>query len=386
VLNFTYYNPVRIVFGKGSIAELAHLVPADRKIMMTYGAGAMSWMRGGIYDQIMDALKRHSVVEYGGIEANPRYETCMGAVEMAKREGVGFLLAVGGGSVSDGTKFIAAAIRYGGQDPWEIVAKRAPIVSAVPHGCVMTLPATSSEANSTMVISRESTQEKYGRSDPHLYAEFAILDPETTYSLPERQVGNGIVDTFVHVMEQYATYDVNAPLHDRQAEAILLTLVEEGPKVKADPMDYDVRANLMWCASQGLNGLLRCGAPGDWTSHAVGHELTAFFGLDHGQTLAILCPAVLRHQRRWKGQKLTQYAQRVWGIHGLGDDETIDAAIARTAEFFQSLGVPTRLSDYDLTPSDCQVVVERFRQRGTRLGERRAIGADEIAEILALCA
>jgi len=188
------------------------------------------------------------------------------------------------------------------------------------------------------------------------------------------------------VMEQYMTYDVNAPLQDRQAEAILLTLIEEAPKVKANPRDYNVRANLMWCASQGLNDLLRCGVPGDWSSHAIGHELTAFFGLDHGRTLAILCPAVLRHQRQWKGEKLVQYARRVWGIHGLGDEATIDAAIAKTEAFFQSVGVPTRLRDYDLTPSDCQVVVERFRQRGTRLGERGAIGAHEIEEILALCA
>jgi NADP-dependent alcohol dehydrogenase len=237
-----------------------------------------------------------------------------------------------------------------------------------------------------MVISRASTKEKYGRSDGLLFAEFAILDPETTYTLPERQVGNGIVDTFVHVIEQYMTYPVNAPLQDRQAEAILLTLIEEASKVKAGPGDYDVRANIMWCASQGLNGLIRCGVPGDWSSHAIGHELTAFFGMDHGRSLAVLCPAVLRHQRQGKAQKLLQYARRVWGIEGLGDEETIDAAIAKTAAFFESVGVPTRLSDYGLTPADCQVIVERFRRRGIKLGERRAIGAQEIAEILALCA
>jgi NADP-dependent alcohol dehydrogenase len=194
------------------------------------------------------------------------------------------------------------------------------------------------------------------------------------------------VDTFIHEIEQYLTYDVNAPLHDRQAEAILLTLIEEASKVKANPADYHVRANIMWCASQGLNGLLRCGVPQDWSSHAIGHELTALFGLDHGQSLAVVCPAVLRHQRQPKAQKLIQYGQRVWGIDGLGDEETIDAAIDRTESFFQRVGVPTRLSDYGLTPSDCQVVVERFRQRDVYLGEQRAIGPQEIQEIFALCA
>jgi NADP-dependent alcohol dehydrogenase len=334
----------------------------------------------------MGALRGRVVVEFGDIEPNPHYETLMRGVHKARQEKVDFLLAVGGGSVSDGTKFITAATPYKGEDPWDIIVKRAPIASALPFGCVTTLPATSSEANSGMVISRGSTKEKLGRSDPLLFAQFAILDPETTYSLPERQIGNGIVDTFAHVLEQYMTYDVNAPLQDRQAEAILMTLIEEAPKVKANPRNYDVRANLMWCANQGLNGLIRCGVPGDWSSHAIGHELTAFFGLDHGASLAVVCPALLRHQKQGKAAKLLQYARRVWGIHGLSAKETIDTAIARTETFFQSVGLPTRLSDYGLTPSDCQVIVERFRQRNIKLGERRAIGPQEIAEILELCA
>ena len=386
MLNFTYYNPVRVLFGQGTIAELAHLVPSDRKVMLCYGEGAMSWMRGGVYEQIMDALKAHAVVEFGGIEANPRYETLIGGVELGRREGVGYLLAVGGGSVSDGTKFLCAAIPFEGKDPWDIIVRRAPLATALPHGTVLTLPATSSEVNSGMVISRDATQEKFGRGDSLLFGQFAILDPETTYSLPARQTGNGIVDTFVHVFEQYMTYDVNAPLQDRQAEGILLTLIEEAPKVRANPMDYHVRANLMWCASQGLNGLIRCGVPGDWSAHAIGHELTAVYGIDHGQSLAVASLGVLKHQREAKAGKLIQYGRRVWGLEGLGDEETIDAAIARTEEFFQSVGVGTRLSDYGLTPAGCQAVVERFRRRGARLGERQAIGADEIAEILVLCA
>lgn len=382
--NFTYHNPVKIVFGKGTISELANLVPQDQKIMMTYGGGSIK--RNGVYDQVMAALKGRALVEFGGIEPNPRYETLMRAVEQVKTEGIGFLLAVGGGSVLDGTKFIAAAAKYTGDDPWDILAKDAPVTAALPLGDVLTLPATGSEMNGNAVISRESTREKLSFSSPHVYPRFSILDPETTYSLSARQVANGIVDTFVHVAEQYLTYNVNAPLQDRQAEAILLTLIEEAPKVKADPQNYDVRANLMWCATQALNGLLSCGVPTDWATHNIGHELTAFFGLDHGQTLAIVLPAVLKHERTRKAGKLVQYAQRVWGIHGLGDEETIDAAIAKTEEFFREVGVSTRLGDYGIKLADCRPIVERFRARGSRLGEHKAIAAQEIEEILALCA
>jgi NADP-dependent alcohol dehydrogenase len=382
--NFVYHNPVKIVFGKGTIAELVNLVPQEHKVMLTYGGGSIK--RNGVYDQVMAALKGRAPLEFGGIEPNPRYETLMRAVEQAKAEGIGFLLAVGGGSVLDGTKFIAAAVKYTGEDPWDIPARGASVTAALPLGAVLTLPATGSEMNGNAVISRESTHEKLSFSSPHVYPRFSILDPETTYSLSARQVANGIVDAFVHVAEQYLTYGVDAPLQDRQAEAILLALIEEAPRVKADPQDYDVRANLMWCATQALNGLIGCGVPQDWTTHSIGHELTALFGLDHGQTLAIILPAVLKHQRAQKAGKLIQYAQRVWGIQGLGDDETIDAAIARTDEFFRGVGNPTRLGDYGIKLADCQAIVERFRVRASKLGEHEAIGAQEVGEILALCA
>ena len=382
--NFAYHNPVKIVFGKGTIAELANLVPQGQKVMMTYGGGSIK--RNGVYDQVMAALKGRAPVEFGGIEPNPRYETLMRAVAQVKAEAVDFLLAVGGGSVLDGTKFIAAAAKYEGEDPWDILARGAPVTAALPLGAVLTLPATGSEMNGNSVISRESTREKFSFSSSHVYPRFSILDPETTYSLSAQQVANGIVDAFVHVAEQYLTYGVNAPLQDRQAEAILLTLIEEAPKVKADPQNYDVRANLMWCATQALNGLIGCGVPQDWATHTIGHELTALFGLDHGQTLAIILPAVLKHERAHKAGKLIQYAQRVWGIQGLGDDETIDGAIARTEEFFRSVGNPTRLSDYDVKLADCQAIVERFRERGSKMGEHEAIGAQEVGKILALCA
>ncbi len=380
--NFTYYNPVKIVFGKGTIAKLADLIPTDQKVMVIYGGGSIK--RNGVYDQVMAALEDHEVTEFGGIEPNPLYETCMEAAEKAKAEAVDFLLAVGGGSVLDATKFIAAAVKYEGEDPWDIPVKDVPVEGALPLGTVITLPATGSEMNNIAVISRESTQEKFGFNSEYFYPQFSIMDPETTYSLPERQVANGIVDTFIHTTEQYLTYDVNAPLQDRQAEAILLTLLEEAPKVKADPKDYDVRANLMWCAAQALNGLIGCGVPGDFATHMIGHEITAFHGLDHAQTLAVVLPSLLRHQKEPKRAKLLQYARRVWGIDEADEDKAIEMAVQKTDAFFREVGVPTRLSDYGLTPADCQPIVERFEARGTELGERKNIRAQEVEEILAM--
>jgi NADP-dependent alcohol dehydrogenase len=384
MFNFTFQNPTKIVFGKGTIVELGNLVPPGCRVLLTYGGGSIK--RNGVYGQVLDALRECSVTEFGGIEPNPRYETLMEAVEQARAGEIDFLLAVGGGSVLDGTKFIAAAVPYQTKDPWDMVLDHSLVTAAVPMGAVLTLPATGSEMNGTAVISHEALQDKRPLKRPLIYPPFSILDPETTYSLPERQVANGIVDTFVHVTEQYLTYDVNAPLQDRQAEAILSTLVEEAPKVKADPRNYDVRANLMWCSTQALNGLIVCGVPSDFATHLIGHELTAFFGLDHGQTLAILHPAVLQHQREHKAQKLIQYAQRVWGVRGLSDAETIDAAIAKTDEFFRSVGVLTRLSDYGIDLAACRPIVERFKERGAKMGEHENIGYQGVEEILALCA
>ncbi|MCX7015008.1 MAG: iron-containing alcohol dehydrogenase [Candidatus Sumerlaeota bacterium] len=382
MLNFTYENPTQIVFGRGTVAQVGRLIPRDRTILMTYGGGSIK--RNGVYDQVMKALKGRPVLEFGGIEPNPSYETLMKALPRARREGVDFLLSVGGGSVLDGTKFIAAAIDYEGEEPWDILAKGAPVKSAVPLGCVLTLPATGSEMNRNAVISRRSTKEKLVFTSRHTLPKFAVLDPTTTFSLPPKQTANGIVDAFVHVLEQYLTYDVNAPLQDRQAEAILRTLVEEGPKVMKKPKDYDARANVMWCATQALNGLLSCGVPGDWATHQIGHELTAFYGVDHAESLAIAYPAVMRHQRKEKAKKLRQYGERVWGIREGSRDERIEAAIEKTEEFFRSLGVKTRLKDYGIAKG-LERIGARFQARGASLGERGNIGPREVGEILTLC-
>lgn len=382
--NFEYHNPVRIVFGKDTIAKLKDLLDPSEKILLLYGGGSIK--KNGVYDQVMAALKGRDVRAFGGIEANPRYETCMQAVDVVRRDEVDFILAVGGGSVLDAAKFIAAAARYKGDDSWDILTSGGSVVkTAVPLGSVMTLPATGSEMNFFSVISRQSTDEKLAFGHPSVYPVFSILDPQTTYSLPPKQLRNGLVDAFAHVMEQYATFDVDSPLQDRQAEAVVRTLIEIASDVLNNTDDYNSRANFMWAATHALNGILNCGVVQDWTTHSVGHELTAFFGLDHAETLAIVMPALWQHQFDYKKGKLAQLARRVWHETKGDTDSQARAAIAHTVAFFHSVGMPTRLVDYGIFEKDIEKVVERFRKRGDILGEHKNIAADQISEILRLC-
>jgi NADP-dependent alcohol dehydrogenase len=379
--NFTFHNPTRILFGKGQIARIGREIPRAARVLITYGGGSIK--RNGVYEQVTAAPKGRSVDEFGGIEPNPRYETLMRAVEKVRSERWDFLLAAGGGSVLDGTKFIAAAAPYSGGDPWDIVAMGAKVETAVPLGSVLTLPATGSEANCFAVISRTSCGDKLAFSSDLVFPRFAVLDPETTFSLPPRQVANGIVDAFAHTLEQYLTYPAAAPLQDRFAGGILLTLVEIGPRTLADPADYDARAGFMWTATLALNGLIGAGVPQDWVTHMIGHEITALHGLDHAQTLAVVFPAVMAARRAGKREKLLQYAERVWGIRSGSDGERIDAAARKTREFFESLGVKTRLSDYGIGAEVREAVAARFEKRGWRkLGERGDVGPREAAEIL----
>ncbi len=382
--NFEYYNPVKVVFGKGTIAKVADLIDAKKKVMMTYGGGSIK--RNGVYDQIVKAFGKRKFIEFGGIEPNPRYETCLKAVALAKKKKVDFLLSVGGGSVLDATKFIAAAIRFRGKDPWDILRTMGGCVkAAVPLGAILTLPATGSEMNCFSVISREKTQEKLHFGSPKVFPQFSILDPEATYSLPKEQVRNGIVDAFAHVMEQYMTRDIHTPLQDHQAEAILKTLVEHADRILAERPDYDSRATWMWCCTQALNGTIACGCVEDWSTHMIGHELTAFFGIDHGQSLAVVMPAVWKHQKQHKKAKLAQYARRVWHVTSGSIDQQADAAIDKTVAFFHSIGMPTRLDAYHITGQDIHKVVDRFDERGTVLGENQNITSKEIEQILRLC-
>ncbi len=384
MLNFDYYNPTRIVFGKDSIARLDELVPADARVLVLYGGGSAE--RNGTLAEVEAALGARTVQRFGGIEPNPAYETLMGAVEQIRREKLDSLLAVGGGSVIDGTKFVAAAVNYAGE-PWNILETGGKHVNqALPMGCVLTLPATGSEMNCFSVVTRKSLQAKLSFASPLVFPRFSVLDPVKTFTLPPRQIANGAVDAFVHVMEQYMTYPVNAPVQDRYAESLLQTLIEVGPQALATPEDYDVRANLMWTATQALNGLIGAGVPQDWATHMIGHEITALYGLDHAQTLAIVLPNLLQQRRDTKRAKLLQFAARVWDIHSGTEDERIDAAIAHTRAFFESVGVKTRLSDYGIGADAVDRIVAQLEAHGMKkLGEHRDIDLATSRRILEAC-
>lgn len=372
--NFTLHTPTKILFGQGQIAQLREQLPSDARVMITYGGGSV--VRSGLLEQIRSELAGFTLFEFGGIEPNPAYETLMGAVELARAERVDFLLAVGGGSVLDGTKFIAAAAHYDlAKDPWHILETvGSEVRSAIPLGSVLTLPATGSEMNMGAVITRRSSGDKVHFFSPFVMPRFAVLDPVLTYTLPERQVANGVVDAFVHIVEQYLTYPVNAKVQDRFAEGLLLTLIEEGPKALAEPHNYEVRANIMWSATMALNGLIGAGVPQDWATHMLGHELTALHGLDHAQTLAAVLPALLQAKRKQKHAKLLQYAERVWGLRSGSEAERIDDAIAATRDFFERMGVKTRLRDYGLKDLGIDTLIGKLGEHGmTRLGEHSDI-------------
>lgn len=383
--NFEYCCPTHIVFGKGTISKLNELIDRSKKVLMIYGGGSIK--QNGVYEQVKQALEGYNLLEFGGIEPNPKYETCMKAVELIKREGVDFLLAVGGGSTLDATKFISLAAKYNGDDAYDAIMIRGEQVNeAVPLGDVITLPATGSEMNNGGVISRLSTDEKLPFHSDLVYPKFSIIDPETTYSLPVRQTVNGIVDTFVHVMEQYCTYEVNTPLQDGWALTILKTLIEEAPKVLANPTDYDARANIFWCATCGLNYWISLGAVQDWATHMIGHELTAFYGIDHGQSLAIVMPRLLKNQKISKAKKLAKLARDIFGVTEPVDLKAADAAIEKIEEFFNSIGMKTRLSDYEIDPNEAaEKIRERFAKRNVAFGEKCAVNANTAYDILTEC-
>jgi NADP-dependent alcohol dehydrogenase len=379
MFDFDHHTPVRIVFGKDSFAKLPELLKNKTKVLLAYGGGSIR--KNGVYDRVVASLKGIPFVEFSGIEPNPEYETLMKAVELCKTEKVDFILAVGGGSVIDGCKFVSHAALYEGKNPWDIAKKPDICTTALPLGCVLTLSATGTEMNYFSVVSRRATGEKLGGRYPFGCPVFSLLDPATTLTLPVQQVRNGIVDPFVHVTEQYLTYDVNAPLQGRQAEAILMTLIEEGPKALAEPNNVEVRANLMWCATQALNGVVGLGVPQDWATHNIGHELTASFGLDHAVTLAIVLPALLKQQLETKQERLAQYGRRVWGLNG---PDVAYQAIARTEAFFRSVGMKTRLEEHGVAHTSLPGVAQRVSEtaNGALLGERSNLGEGEILRIL----
>ena len=379
--DFDFHNPTRILFGKGRIADLKDQVPADAKVLIIYGGGSAE--KTGVLGQVRDALSGRTLVEFGGIEPNPRYATALKAVDVIKDEDITFLLAVGGGSVIDATKFIAAAALKDG-DAWDILTSGgAAIEKAMPFGTVLTLPATASEMNANSVITNPEKGAKLPFRSAHCFPVFSILDPEVTYTLPERQIANGVADPFVHIIEQYLTYPVNAPIQDSFAETLMRTLIDLGPKAIADPKDYGIRANLMWTATLALNGLIGAGVPQDWSSHMIGHEITAYNDTDHARTLAVVLPSLMNDQRGPKREKLLQYAANVWEIRDGSDEDRIDAAIAATRGFFEDLGIKTRLSDYDVDASGIDHIVAALKDHGMmELGEHGDITPDDARRIL----
>jgi NADP-dependent alcohol dehydrogenase len=382
--NFVFYNPTRIHFGKGRIKAIAREIAKDANVLITYGSGSIKL--NGVLDEVKQALEGYRQTEFGGIEPNPTYETLMQGVEQARAGGIDFLLAVGGGSVIDGTKFMAAAIPYQGNPAEILTAFGTNITQALPFGCVLTLPASGSEMNSGSVITRRSINAKLPFLNPLLFPKFSVLDPTKTFSLPAGQIGNGVVDTFVHILEQYLTYPAGGKIQDRFAEGLLLTLIEDGPKALAEPENYDVRANLMWCATLGLNGLIGAGVPQDWSTHMVGHELTALYGLDHAKTLAAVLPGMLKTRLGDKRQKLLQYGERVWGITAGNEEERIDAAIEKTHSFFENMHVPTRLKAYGLTAACIPPVVEQLKAHGmVTQGERSDVTPELVQKIREQC-
>ncbi len=383
MLDFNFHNPTKILFGKGKIAAIKQHIPGKSRVLVLYGGGSVK--NNGTLDEVFSALEGYTRFEFGGIEPNPSFETLMKAVELVRKESIDFLLAVGGGSVIDGTKFVAAAALFEA-DPWSIMEKGGSTVQrALPLGAVLTLPATGSEMNCGGVVTRKSIQAKLAFQSPHVFPVFSVLDPEKTYTLPLRQISNGVVDAFVHVVEQYLTYTVKAKVQDRFAEGLMLTLIEEGPRALDNPKDYDLRSNLMWTATLALNGLIGAGVPQDWATHMIGHELTAMHGLDHAQTLAVVLPSLLNVCRKNKQEKLVQYAERVWGLNQGGQDQRIDDAIDLTRQFFERMQVKTRLSDYGIGKESIPALVAQLEaHKMTGLGERRDITPDVSRTILEL--
>lgn len=367
--NFIFHNPTKLIFGKGTITSLSAEIPKDSTILVTYGGGSVK--SNGVYNQVKEALKGFKYYEFWGIEPNPTIETLREAIKTGKEKGCDFVLAVGGGSVIDGSKLIASGIIYEG-DPWEIVIKRDyTAMKSLPLASVLTLPATGSEMNRGSVISNKATKEKFA-----FYSNtpvFSILDPETTYTLPEFQIACGLADTFIHVIEQYLTTTGQSPLMDRWAEGVLRTIVEITPGIKSDHTNYDYMSTFMLSATMALNGFISMGVSQDWATHMIGHELTALHGLTHGHTLTIVLPGTMRVMKEEKGDKIIQYGKRVFDIDIPDRDAAIEKSIQKTEDLFRSMGFKIKLSENGIGADTIDEIERRFKERNYRLGENRSV-------------
>jgi NADP-dependent alcohol dehydrogenase len=384
MLNFEFQNPTKIIFGRDQISKIATEISQGAKVMMLYGGGSIK--ANGIYEQVTKALEGFEVVEFGGIPANPEYDILLEALRIIKAEKIDFMLAVGGGSVIDGVKFLSAAALFEAAEPWDILKNSIRTFKGLPFGTVLTIPATGSEMNSGAVITRKTTQEKLSMGGPGLFPVFSILDPQVIASIPKRQLANGITDAFTHVLEQYMTYPTQAFLQDRFAESIMQTLIEIAPRVMDNPADYEAAANFMWSCTMALNGLIQKGVPTDWSVHAIGHELTALFGIDHARTLAVIVPSHYRFNFEAKKEKLAQYGQRVWGLAQGDTDALAKAAIEKTEAFFHSLEIDTTLSAYtDQFEGTAEKIEQRFQERGwLGLGEHKKLAPADVAKIVTM--
>lgn len=382
--NFEFKNPTKILFGKNQISNLSKEIPENAKILMMYGGGSIK--KNGIYAQVKEALSSHEMIEMGGIPPNPEYSVLLKAIELIKSENITFLLAVGGGSVIDGTKFVSAAASYQGETPWDIVTKQIPVTQGMPFGVVLTLPATGSEMNSGAVITRDDIKEKLAFGGPGLFPVFSILDPEVVKSIPQKQIANGLADAFTHVLEQYITYPADALLNDRFAESILQTLIEVSPIILHNPSDYNAASNFMWSCTMALNGLIQKGVPSDWSIHAIGHELTALYHIDHARTLAIITKSLYTYNFESKKEKLAQLAERVWHINQGTLEEKAMAGIDHIDSFFHSLGIKTKLSEYtDNYKETAEIVANKFTERGWKgIGEHGKTSPEDVAKIITM--
>lgn len=382
--NFEFKNPTKIIFGKGEIEKLTNEVPSNAKVLLLFGGGSIK--KNGIYDEVKTALKGFEVEEFGGIPANPEYAVLSEALQVIKDKEITFLLAVGGGSVIDGTKFLSSAAEYKGEDPWDILDKKIPTQKGMPFGTVLTLPATGSEMNSGAVITRAETKQKLTMGGPGLFPVFSILDPSVVKSIPQRQIANGLADSFTHVIEQYMTYPIGALLQDRLAESVLQTLIEVAPTILEDPTDYKAASNFMWSCTMALNGLIQKGVPTDWAIHMMGHELTALFGIDHARTLAILTGPHYTYNFETKKEKLAQYAECVWGVTEGSLEEKAKIGIEKTVSFFHSLGINTNLSEYTENYKGTGAeIAKRLENRGmVALGEHGALTPKDVEKIVEL--
>ncbi len=377
---FELYNPTKLIFGLDSFSKIAHEIPKNAKILMIFGGGSVK--KNGVYDAIIKELENFDLIEFGGIEPNPSYDTLSKALEIIKNENINFLLAVGGGSVIDGTKFLAAAAGFDGE-PWDILKKGIRVTTAMPFGTVLTLPATGSEMNSGAVITNKTSGEKLGMGSPALFPKFSICNPNVIKSIPKKQLQNGIIDAYTHVLEQYITYPIGAVLQDRIAESILQSLIEIAPKLIFEPYDEKIAENFMWCCTMALNGLIQKGVPTDWSTHMIGHELTAMYDIDHARTLAIIFPQLYKVKFENKKEKLAQYGQRIFGLSGSIDD-VANKSIEKTVAFIHAIGMETKLSqytsDYEKAPATIRSIFEA--RNWVALGERKDITPEEVEKIV----